>query len=351
VALAVDEDRLLLALERLESVPAVAGAQRDVVGLRAGLRVAVGHLTHAQAIAPESGMVALAAGRVADVVANPERVAWLAAHAGDGEGWAADELAAVAEASARTDDRRSWHATERAARRLLDDATAQTRGSLTWILAAAAHRRGDAVGAAAMFTVLPGGDPARLSEAAAISVAAHDVDLGRRAQAAAERLTQRNAGVLFLSGLHRHVTAVLCGDVEAQRCSAFLLAETRRPLFYGAAAERAGMLTEALNVYEQCGASADAGRVRQAMAVNGVTPVARARNWKDLTAAEFRVVRLVAAGATNPQAAEELFLSPHTVSSHVRNAFDKLGVRSRVELARLYAQRETALPSPAVTGD
>jgi DNA-binding CsgD family transcriptional regulator len=134
-------------------------------------------------------------------------------------------------------------------------------------------------------------------------------------------------------------------------CSAFLLAETRRPLLYGAAAERAGMLIEALSVYEQCGASADARRVRQAMAVNGLTPVARTRNWKDLTAAEFRVVRLVAAGATNPQAARELFLSPHTVSSHVRNAFDKLGIKSRVELARLYAQRETSLPSPVVTAD
>jgi DNA-binding CsgD family transcriptional regulator len=349
--LAVDEDRLLLALERLESVQAEAGAERDVAGLSAGLRVAVGHLTHAHVLAPQSGVVALAAGRVADVVAGPERVAWLAAHVRDGDRWAADELAAVAEASARTDDRRSWHATERAARMLLDDAPAPTRGSLTWILAAAAHRRGDAVGAAAMLTALPGGDPARLSQIAAIAVAAHDTDLGRRVQAAAERLMQRNAGVLFLFALRRHVTAVLSDDVEAQRRGAFLLAETRRPLLYGAAAERAGMLSEALGVYEQCGASADAGRVRQTMAASGVTPIARVRNWKDLSAAELRVVRLVAAGATNPQAAQELCLSPHTVSSHMRNAFDKLGIRSRVELARLYAQRETGLPSPVVTAD
>ncbi len=348
VALAVDEDRLLLALERLESVPTVAGAQRDVVGLRAGLRVAVGHLTHAQAIAPESGMVALAAGRVADVVANPERVAWLAAHAGDGEGWAADELAAVAEASARTDDRRSWHATQRAARALLGHATASTRGPLTWILVAAAHRRGDAADAAAMLSSLPGGDPAHLAEIAAIAVAAGDADLGRRAQEAAGRLVQRNAGVLLLAALARHVTAILRQDVEAQRRSALLLAETRRPLLYGAAAERAGMLTEALSVYEQCGATGDAQRVRQAMRVGGVPPVARTCDWTDLTEAELRVVRLVAAGATNRQAAQELFLSPHTVSSHVRHAFEKLGIRSRVELARLYVRRETTLPSPVV---
>ena len=45
---------------------------------------------------------------------------------------------------------------------------------------------------------------------------------------------------------------------------------------------------------------------------------------------------MVAGGATNRQAAERLFLSPHTVSTHLRHAFDKLGIRSRVELAVLY---------------
>ncbi len=344
-ALAVAEDRLLLALERLESAPASAGDGRDVMVMHARVRVAVGHLTHAELIAPASGVVALAAGRVADVVATPERVESLAARVGEGDVWAADELAAIAEASARTDDRRSWHATQRAARALLADATASTRGPLTWILVAAAHRRGDAADAAAMLAALPGGDPAHLAEIAAIAVAAGDADLGRRAQAAAGRLVQRNAGVLLLAALARHVTAILRQDVEAQRRSALLLAETRRPLLYGAAAERAGMLTEALGVYEQCGATGDARRVRQAMRVGGVPPVARTCDWTDLTEAELRVVRLVATGATNRQAAQELFLSPHTVSSHVRHAFEKLGIRSRVELARLYARRETTLPS------
>jgi DNA-binding CsgD family transcriptional regulator len=46
-------------------------------------------------------------------------------------------------------------------------------------------------------------------------------------------------------------------------------------------------------------------------------------------------VRIVASGATNRQAAEQLFLSPHTVSSHLRSAFAKLEVHSRVELANV----------------
>jgi DNA-binding CsgD family transcriptional regulator len=39
------------------------------------------------------------------------------------------------------------------------------------------------------------------------------------------------------------------------------------------------------------------------------------------------VVRLVAEGGTNRQVAEQLFVSPHTVNTHLRNAFTKLGVR------------------------
>lgn len=64
--------------------------------------------------------------------------------------------------------------------------------------------------------------------------------------------------------------------------------------------------------------------------------------WDSLTASELRVVRVVARGATNRVAAEQLFLSPHTVSSHLRHTFDKLDIRSRVELAVLYADRERA---------
>ncbi|MDX3109896.1 response regulator transcription factor [Nonomuraea angiospora] len=53
-----------------------------------------------------------------------------------------------------------------------------------------------------------------------------------------------------------------------------------------------------------------------------------------MTASELRVVRLVAQGMTNREAADALFLSPHTVDSHLRHAFAKLGVNSRVELTR-----------------
>jgi DNA-binding CsgD family transcriptional regulator len=53
-----------------------------------------------------------------------------------------------------------------------------------------------------------------------------------------------------------------------------------------------------------------------------------------LTDAELKIVNLIAEGATNREVAEELYLSPHTVKAHVRNAFAKLGINSRSQLPR-----------------
>jgi DNA-binding NarL/FixJ family response regulator len=53
-----------------------------------------------------------------------------------------------------------------------------------------------------------------------------------------------------------------------------------------------------------------------------------------LTARELQIAELVAAGRTNKEIAEQLVLSPRTIEAHLRNIYGKLGVRSRVELAR-----------------
>ena len=57
----------------------------------------------------------------------------------------------------------------------------------------------------------------------------------------------------------------------------------------------------------------------------------------ELTPVERRVVELVAAGHTNREVAAALFLSARTVEGHLSRVYGKLGVRSRVELARTLA--------------
>jgi DNA-binding CsgD family transcriptional regulator len=52
-----------------------------------------------------------------------------------------------------------------------------------------------------------------------------------------------------------------------------------------------------------------------------------------LTTAEIRVSMLVAEGLGNPAIAARLHMSRHTVESHLKHVYRKLGISSRVELA------------------
>ncbi len=54
-----------------------------------------------------------------------------------------------------------------------------------------------------------------------------------------------------------------------------------------------------------------------------------------LTPQERQVARFVAQGLSNKEVAAQLYLSPRTIDAHLRNAFAKLGVTSRTQLARL----------------
>jgi DNA-binding NarL/FixJ family response regulator len=57
----------------------------------------------------------------------------------------------------------------------------------------------------------------------------------------------------------------------------------------------------------------------------------------DLSAREVEVLRLVAAGRSNQQIADELVISLNTVRRHVSNIFDKTGVSNRAQ-ATAYAK-------------
>ena len=66
-----------------------------------------------------------------------------------------------------------------------------------------------------------------------------------------------------------------------------------------------------------------------------------------LTGAEAQVASLVSDGITNREIAERLFLSPHTVNSHLRHIYSKLAINSRAELARIVAEQAGGRPAPA----
>jgi DNA-binding CsgD family transcriptional regulator len=55
--------------------------------------------------------------------------------------------------------------------------------------------------------------------------------------------------------------------------------------------------------------------------------------WRPLTVREFEVARLVAIGMTNAEIADELGLSPKTVSAHLEHILAKLGAMRRAEVA------------------
>ena len=111
--------------------------------------------------------------------------------------------------------------------------------------------------------------------------------------------------------------------------------------------EAVGYLDEALRLQSAAGAERDAARVRRLLRDRGAQraggrPDPAAAHWPELTASELAVVRLVIQGATDRAVAQRLYISAHTVNSHLRHVFAKLGIRSRVELARRAGQRQAA---------
>jgi DNA-binding CsgD family transcriptional regulator len=64
----------------------------------------------------------------------------------------------------------------------------------------------------------------------------------------------------------------------------------------------------------------------------------RAPALQGLSARELEVLRLIAAGKTNAQIADELVISQNTVARHVSNIFDKIGVANRAEAATFAAR-------------
>jgi DNA-binding CsgD family transcriptional regulator len=102
-------------------------------------------------------------------------------------------------------------------------------------------------------------------------------------------------------------------------------------------------LRAALEGFERLEAEPWAERARAELRATGETARKRDPSLVDqLTPQELQIARFVAEGLTNKEVAAQLFLSPRTIDSHLRNVFAKLGISSRTQLARLPLAEEAA---------
>ena len=123
-----------------------------------------------------------------------------------------------------------------------------------------------------------------------------------------------------------------------------------RALAHAGQTERAvGELEQAASALQACGALGYRGAAERELRRLGLRIHRRSRPGKHdgigveaLTERELQVARLVVDRRTNPEMAEALFLSRKTVETHMRNIFHKLGVSSRVEVARTVERADRA---------
>jgi DNA-binding CsgD family transcriptional regulator len=304
-----------------------------------------------------SGIVHFAAGRLADARASAE-----APLPPDTTGWSpanAIRMVILAEVAARTGDRNLFQ-------EMVNDAYSASRSdslSIAWaaasVLARAAWDRGDFHEAARWLSgemaplITPLWAwlaPAHLICITRVASAAGDAGLRANVLQAVELLEREQPVPRLFSAVAQHIRGLLERDADALVAAADQLS-TLQPLHCGCAAEDAGgelarlgrraeavdQFNVAFDSYADHEALADARRVARMLRGLGVERrIAKQHRdksgWGSLTDAEVKVVNLVADGATNAAVAQQLHLSPHTVKTHIRNAFAKLDIHSRAQL-------------------
>jgi DNA-binding CsgD family transcriptional regulator len=202
------------------------------------------------------------------------------------------------------------------------------------------------------------------AERVRIAAAVGDEELADRAISLAERRAVLNPDVASSAAAAAHARGIWRDSAEDLERAVSLYRSGPRPLAFASALEDLGRLMaqrgdnaaaiaaldESLSVLARVGAAWDVARVRGRLRRLGVrrrpSKVDRPKTgWDALTETESVVVNLAAHGCTNREIADKLFISPHTVDSHLRHVFEKLGVNSRVHLTRLVARRSPQLPA------
>jgi DNA-binding CsgD family transcriptional regulator len=254
---------------------------------------------------------------------------------------------------------------------MLAEGTPAVRRHAGWLLALLALAVGDAEAARERLRAGAGPDgrailprfPLDIAdevELARIALATGDTELAEVALTNTRRRADLNPRVVSFRAVAAHLRGLVQGNRADLEEAVELFGRLPLRLELADALEDLGVavtesdraaavdvLGQALSLFTELGATRDARRVRSHLRELGVrrrlaAAESETTGWTALTTAEVTVAQLVAEGLTNREVAERLFVSPHTVNSHLRHVFSKLGINSRVELARLANEYEMA---------
>ena len=279
----------------------------------------------------------------------------------------ADAVVVLGRTALHTGDQRQTELTSAIAQVMLRSGVPGVERHAAWLLALQAQAAGDPVQARrwliahgkeerlSVFPLFPL-DPADDPQLVRIALASGDQELAESTAAAADQRLEINPGAPVFLASAAHARGLLTRDPGLLAQAVSILQAGQRRLALASALEdlalaeiRAGRsdeavaaLDRALVIHAACGARWDLARVRRRLRRLGIQrrlPAERKPTvgWAALTEAELGVVGLVADGLTNREVAERLYVSPHTVNGHLRHAFEKLGINSRVALTRVAA--------------
>jgi len=285
-------------------------------------------------------------------------------------------VAALARLALHSGDAHQMRRLTDAAHVVSERGTPAVRRHASWVLALYAASRGDRA-SAHRWAATPDPEDGRPLlprfpvdvtdevHLARIALAVADDELAGQALTTVRRRSALNPGVRTIAAVEAQVSGLIEGRLEDLERSVALFEQSPRRLALGSALEDYGRclartdreggvaaLGRALELYLALGAEWDARRVRGRLADLGVrrrivATRGHGNGWTSLTGAEAQVANLVSDGITNREIADRLFLSPHTVNSHLRHIYSKLAINSRAELARIVAEQAGDRPASA----
>ncbi|MET8806340.1 AAA family ATPase [Streptomyces sp. NPDC004546] len=221
----------------------------------------------------------------------------------------------------------------------------------------------DAAAAAALGGSFTDAEPARLLAVppshwpgiVRMALRGEDPSLAQAVSGALRTLAEQQDSQQIIGTVRAHVDGLLHSDRGALASAVTGYRSTGRRLALAAACEDLGDLvaesgdtTSAIPYFDEAGELAAASgalrdherimwRLRQFGVRTGAPRhhTTGAPGWESLTESERKLIPLVVEGLTNRAIADRLYVSVHTVNTHMKHIFTKLGINTRVELTRL----------------